>query len=127
MNEIFTYTSEVNIKDIKDRSPNFTEMLEKMRAIHQRKNHDYAKDTDPFSNFRQAAILVSWFKDPLDQLFAGLFGIKLARLAELKGSGKTPNNESVFDSHLDLATYATIWGALELEMQKRIIDSESSL
>ena len=39
--------------------------------------------------------------------------VKIARLSELRGKGKTPNNESIADTHLDLATYATIWGSYD--------------
>lgn len=89
-------------------------MLQRMAAIHDKKNEDYASAEDPFSNFRFAAQLVSMFSDPIDQVFACQIAIKLTRLSELS-KGKTPKNEAIEDTELDLATYATIWGAMKLE------------
>jgi hypothetical protein len=86
----------------------FEKLLEEARAIHDKKSHDYASDEDRFSSFTRAAEIVSWFKNPIDQVFACMIGIKLARLAELK-NGKEPNNESIRDSHLDLFVYSGLW------------------
>lgn len=88
------------------------EILEEIAAIHRKKNNDYSGGGEQHENFMRAAILAEWFNDPMDKVFAVLFGIKLARLANLYGDGKTRpvvNNESVSDSHLDFDTYAVIW------------------
>jgi len=89
------------------------EILKKIQEIHERKNKDYAQADDPFSNFKRASIIASWFDDPIDKVFATLTGIKLARLAELL-NGKTPLHESIDDSFLDKNTYGVIWQAWNL-------------
>lgn len=68
------------------------------------KNSDYAP-TGEFSNFEGAAELaaVSTFEAIIVQV-----GIKMTRINGLVGSYQTPNNESLQDSLLDLAGYATI-------------------
>lgn len=91
-------------------SPRFNRLLQQMAQLHAAKNHDYAKDSDPFSNFREAALVADGFEG-LDAVFAVLIGVKLARLRELTRSGKTPNNESIADTRLDLAMYAALWAA----------------
>lgn len=107
-------------------SKHFVALLEKMNKVHQEKNHDYAQAGSPFSNFERAAIIVSWFNNPIDQVFAGLIGIKIARLAELC-NGKMPKNESIDDNGLDLANYAGLWQAFreynrESNHLKNIVD-----
>lgn len=84
--------------------------METIRTLHDRKNHDYATKGNPYSNFEFAARLVEGFRDPLDQVFAALVGIKIARLQELT-AGKAPNYESVQDTRRDLANYACLWGS----------------
>lgn len=97
-------------------SKHFHDILDKMKEIHDRKSHDYAQDNDPFSNFTRAAVIVSWFKNPVDQVFAGILGIKLARLAELS-NGKEAENESVDDTFIDGSNYFALWGAYYLSLR----------
>lgn len=92
------------------RIPEFIELLEQSKAIHLKKNADYASDNNPFSNFERSAELISWFKNNKDKGFVALIATKFARLAEL-GDGRVPNNESVDDSFLDLLTYVGLWAA----------------
>lgn len=87
----------------------FHQLMQDAIELHDAKSHDYASDSDKYSNFKRAAVLVSWFKDPVDQVFACMIGIKLARLAELR-NGKEPKNESRRDTSLDLVNYAGLWG-----------------
>ena len=96
-------------------NPRFTRLLHDMAQLHDRKNHDYAKDADPYSNFREAALVAQGF-DGLDAVFAALIGVKLARLRELKASGKAPKNESIHDTLMDLAMYAALWASATLPM-----------
>ena len=91
-------------------SRHFHELLDKMRETHDRKNHDYAKDSDPFSNFTFSAELVKHYNNPIDQIFIGIISIKLARLSELL-NGKEAKNESIKDTFIDLANYCALWGA----------------
>lgn len=89
------------------RNPKFDAHLETMRAIHDRKNADYAQDDNPYSNFETAAAIAGC---SVDTVFAVLIGVKLARIRELS-TGKAPNNESLADSRLDLSVYAALWAS----------------
>jgi hypothetical protein len=91
------------------RNPHFGALLERMLETHEKKSHDYASDANVYSNFEYAERLSAPFTG-VHKVFATMVGIKLARLGELL-SGKTPKNESIFDSFLDLCTYACIWAA----------------
>jgi hypothetical protein len=62
------------------------------------------------SNFTFAAQVADGFTGA-DAVFATMIGIKLARLKELRGKGKTAQNESAHDSLKDLAMYAALWAA----------------
>ncbi len=95
------------------KNPKFDMLLDEMGQLHDLKNSDYASDGDPYSNFKFAACVAEGFTG-VDAVFATMLGIKLARLRELKGKGKTPKNESVADSMRDLATYAALWASYDL-------------
>lgn len=97
------------MKKEESRIPQFSELLNKMRAIHIKKNQDYATEENPYSNFEFAGILAMKFKNPVDISFASLIGVKLARLQVLLGSNRGPNNESIDDTFLDLCTYCALW------------------
>lgn len=100
------------------RIPEFTELMNSISLIHDKKNRDYASAENPFSNFERSAELMSWFKDENDKAFVSLIGTKLARLAELLQEDKVPNNESIDDSFLDLSTYCILWGAYRKRFPK---------
>lgn len=89
-----------------------------MKEIHDKKSHDYAKDNDALSNFKFSAEIVKQFSNPIDQVFAGIIGIKLARLSELL-NGKTPQNESIDDTFVDASNYFALWGSYYLEVRER--------
>lgn len=90
-------------------NPRFSAALHRMEEVHNAKSHDYATDDNRYANFEFAEALVARFDDPHDQVFATMVGIKLARLGELLGGGKTPKYESIDDSFLDLANYVVLW------------------
>lgn len=69
------------------------------------KSHDYAKDSDRYSNFRSAAITANTTPE---QAILTLIGIKSARLCELTTSGKKAKNEAVEDTIQDLINYTII-------------------
>ncbi len=94
-------------------SPYVAQIAKKIEEIHARKSADYAKEENPFLNFERAAIIASWFNDPVDKVFATFIGNKLARKAELL-NGKTPKNESIADTFLDENTYSILWHAYYL-------------
>lgn len=89
----------------------FIELLDKMKAIYEKKNKDYASISNPYENFERSAILSSWFSDSVDKSFVNLIGTKLARLATLLNKTKDPENESIEDSFLDLCTYCALWSS----------------
>lgn len=92
-------------------NPTFAALLEQMLALHDKKNADYAKDDNPYSNFEYAGKLAAEFSDPTDRAFVTLIGVKLARLAQLLGASKLAQNESADDSLIDLATYTALWAS----------------
>ena len=69
------------------------------------KAHDYAADDDVFANFKLVAQLANV---PVMTVFDVLIGTKRARIFELESSGKTPENESLYDSYLDLINYIVL-------------------
>lgn len=85
------------------------EILKQIEEIHRKKNDDYTDGSDRYQNFYRSSLLIGWFKEDIDRAFAALIGTKLARLASLLGSDKSPNNEPIADSFLDLCTYCTLW------------------
>ena len=89
----------------KIKNPKFSQLLDKMAKIHNKKNQDYASDSNPYSNFEFAA---AYAQIPLYKVYLVLEGIKTARLHELLGKGKVPNNESIDDTLLDLAVYSAL-------------------
>jgi hypothetical protein len=95
-------------------NPKFEALLDDMRALHARKNHDYAKDSNPYSNFEEAAATAGC---SVDTVFRVLIGIKIARLNELLDSGKPALNESVDDSRMDLTMYAALWTSYRREAE----------
>lgn len=69
------------------------------------KNHDYAEDRNPYSNFEFGAESAGI---TVEQGLLFLIGIKMARLKQLLVSDKTPNNESVEDTLEDTINYTAI-------------------
>lgn len=96
--------------------PNFVEILDRMKDIHNRKNQDYSKNDSAFSNFEQAAVIASWVNDPVMKVFFTMIGIKLSRIANLMNKDTTPNFESLDDTFLDNETYSTLMHAYWLSM-----------
>lgn len=83
--------------------PKFYELIKEICELHDKKNSDYAKDGDPLSNFHRAeAFGIPAWKGVLVRM-----SDKWSRIEELS-NGKTPQNESLRDSLIDLAVYALI-------------------
>jgi hypothetical protein len=86
----------------------FEAVLIPMVETNRKKRADYARDNDPFSNFRETApFTVSGTPE-----FAAIFNCaqKLSRLLALAHNGRleNPQNEAVEDTFLDNAVYAVI-------------------
>ena len=99
-------------------SPDFIKLLNDSIAIHEKKSKDYASESNPFRNFDRQEVLMGWFTSDSDKSMAGIVGQKLARLAELSEPGKTPANESIEDTELDLLTYVGLWMARRRLLRK---------
>lgn len=93
------------------KNPKYSGLLDEMLRLHDRKNADYAESDNPYSNFEFAAHVSKGFTNPIDRVFATLLGIKMARLIELTKPGRSPQNEAVEDTYVDLANYAAIWAS----------------
>lgn len=91
-------------------NPAFHDLLTQMGALHDKKNHDYAQDGNPYSNFECAAQIGEC---SVDTVFRVLIGVKLARLNELL-KGKSPLFENIEDSKMDLTMYAALWTSYAL-------------
>lgn len=93
---------------LNERSPHFTLVLDVLHALHNKKNHDYANDENPFSNFDYAAKKVFGVASARNivRVLNVLIAIKKARLRELRK--KEPLNEKVLDTVMDIHCYRTI-------------------
>ena len=69
-----------------------------------KKNNDYAKTADAFSNFKHCASMAGI---SVEQVFMVFLAVKYARLQELL-SGKETKNESITDTLSDLSNYALL-------------------
>ena len=92
-------------------------VFDEMQEVVESKAHDYAKNDNVFSNFEFAADVAGV---TVEQEFAVMIGTKVARLRELLG-GKTPNNESIDDTLLDLSNYAALCIAWRRQQEDRWI------
>lgn len=101
------------------RNKTFDDLMDSIKELYDKKNHDYADKNNPYSNFEFAVSVINLFNNPVDQVFACMIGIKLDRLGQLL-SGKTPNNESIEDTMRDLTTYCGIWTARYIDGKKPI-------
>src|SRR3982750_2937381 len=97
-------------------SPVFYALLERMANTHDKKSHDYASNDDPYGNYHFAGLVSSLFAhSPEDAGFAGRVAEKMYRLANLEGSSKTPSNESIEDTEIDICTIVTLWMAYRMQ------------
>jgi len=90
--------------NLKTQQKNFVEITEQMKSIMFVKGNDYANE-DRLSNFKLAG-KISGLTPELNCL--SLISTKVARLGVLLNNDKTPNNESIHDSLLDLANYTIL-------------------
>lgn len=80
----------------------FYKIIEELKVLHSRKNHDYARNDDPLSNFKEA----EKFGIPAWKGCLVRMSDKWSRLIEL--SKKEGFNESIDDTLRDLAVYSII-------------------
>ena len=95
------------------RLPVFVETVEYLKVLHERKNDDYASMDSPLFNFEFAAYItasaINHGVPPRYIPYLNHIATKLARLINLLGDGRKPNNESVLDTFNDLAAYSILW------------------
>jgi len=77
------------------------ELYDKKMDIIQKKNHDYAKQSDVFSNFEYCAKVANI---PVESVILVFIAVKIARLTELFNK-KEALNESIEDTLIDLSNY----------------------
>ena len=82
----------------------FESFTNQMKEILFKKGNDYA-NTDRLSNFKLAGSICQL---KAEQNCLSLIATKVARLGVLLNSEKTPDNESIQDSVLDLANYSVL-------------------
>jgi hypothetical protein len=83
--------------------PRFYALIEEIAQLHSSKNHDYASKQNPLANFEECR---GFGVEPHVGVFVRMSD-KWARLKQLIG-GKSPKNESVRDTLIDLAVYSLI-------------------
>lgn len=96
-------------------SPRFYELLEVMAETHSRKNHDYAEQSDPLSNFKEVAAVTGVSPFTVIQMF---LATKQARVKQLTTKENMVVGESIKDSLLDMAVYSLL-GILVLEEEEK--------
>jgi hypothetical protein len=96
----------------------FYKLLERMADLHEAKSHDYAHDSNPYGNYHFAGAVAGLFShSPNDAGFAGRLAEKIFRLSVLGSGGKTPKNESIADTELDIAVISVLWMANRQELR----------
>lgn len=103
------------VKPLKNTDP-FNELLDKMRAVHDAKSHDYAATVDPYSNCRRSEEMgIPAWKAVLIRI-----SDKYSRLVSFSKQGELKvKDESVEDTFLDLANYALIGLILYRESREK--------
>ena len=76
----------------------------RMEVMHA-KSLDYASDRDVLDNFKNVAAIVG--VTPAQQCLS-LITVKVSRIGNILSSGKTPSNEALEDSVLDMANYTDL-------------------
>ena len=108
--------------NLEEQTSAFQGFTDKMEVVLMSKGYDYANQ-DRLSNFKEVASIT---QSTPEKVALTLIAIKVARLGVLLDSDKSPNNESVEDSVLDLANYAFLLHAILIEsfLNKKAYDNE---
>ena len=92
----------------------FYDLLEEMKALHDKKRHDYAQEADPFANFRLSELggIDAW------KGIAVRLGDKYSRLMSFIQKGELKfSEENIKDTFMDTAIYSLIGLILYEEAQ----------
>lgn len=100
----------------------FSELLQQMQEIHDKKSHDYAPQDDPYGNYKFAGKLGQLFDNSDDAGFIARVAEKLFRLANIDNNALEVKNESIEDTELDIITIVALWIAMRRDRrtEKRI-------
>ena len=96
--------------------PRFYTLLEEMAETHSVKNHDYADQGDPLSNFKEVAQATGLTPFQVIHVF---LATKLARIKQLTKKTNMVKGESILDSLLDNAIYSILAVIILEEMEKK--------
>lgn len=90
----------------------FSKLFDELKELYEKKNQDYAIESNTYSNFEIAANVagISVYEQILS-----LMGTKIARIRNLLDRGIVPNNESLEDSFRDLTVYAGIMASYYID------------
>lgn len=95
---------------VRNGSPFFYDLLQKMAELHDRKSHDYASNENPVGNYHFAGKMALLFShSEQDAGFIGRLGEKFYRLANLESSEKIAQNEGIEDTELDICVITLLW------------------
>jgi len=101
-------------------------LFKKRMEIRRKKGHDYANLEDCLINFKTVATIAHLFGVDVTKPYGVAFFykiLKLQREANLLFSNKTPENESLLDTLLDLSNYNDL--ELECLVESGIIEVEN--
>lgn len=91
-------------------NPRFYELLDEMAVTHDKKSHDYASNDNPSGNYHFAGQVANLFShSSQDAGFVGRIAEKIYRIANIEGSGKSVQNESLDDTERDIAVITLLW------------------
>ena len=91
----------------------FDEIIEKLRELYHKKNHQYAMENDPEGNFHRGAILTSkLFKETIENKSLAYTMMLMAKqidgVYEIVGESKKNTVDSLRDKFQDVAVYSII-------------------
>ena len=85
--------------------PKFVKYTEEMNETHSCKNHDYADQSDPLSNFRKVYEMTRGIPDSPYKVALQLEVGKMLRKLEISKKGNKVKGETVIDTLMDSANY----------------------
>ena len=92
--------------------PMFHEIVEEIRALHEKKNRQYATQDDPLGNFRRTGqIIAKMLKPGINPTLASCLAFmskQVDGVYEMFGESKTDTPDQLEDKLLDIAVYAII-------------------
>ena len=98
------------------KNPKFHEVLKRLADIHDKKNSDYANDTDPYANFRKCE---GWGL-PAHKGILVRIGDKMSRIENfIQKESFQVKDESFQDTCDDLANYAILLGLVYKEYKNK--------